>query len=77
MARWDLPLGSLQTRAYRGCRDHNLLVELQRRGYALAPVVADLLFPDEQTHQRGRLLVRRARWRPLNPDGEAGCVASF
>lgn len=75
--RWDLPVGSLQTRAYRGCRDHNLLVELQRRGYALAPVVADLLFPDEQTQHRRRLLARRARWRPSTPDGEAGCVASF
>lgn len=64
---WPLPPEAVQTRAYAGCRDHNLLVELQRRGYALAPVVADLLGVDEPlktvTSVRFR---RRARWRPLS-----------
>ena len=65
-AGWDLPLAGLETRAYGGCRDHNLLVELQRRRYVLAPVVADLLFPDDGMHPPKPLLARRARWRPLS-----------
>jgi hypothetical protein len=64
-AGWDLPLAGLETRAYGGCRDHNLLVELQRRRYALAPVIADLLFPGDGMLTPQPLLARRARWRPL------------
>jgi len=64
-AGWDLPLAGLETRAYRGCRDHNLLVELQRRRFALAPVIADLLFPCDGMLTPKPLLARRARWRPL------------
>lgn len=62
---WDLPLAALETRAYAGCRDHNLLVELQRRRYALALVVADLLFPAERRLPASPRFSRRARWRPL------------
>lgn len=62
---WDLPLAGLETRAYRGCRDHNLLVELQRRRYALAPVMVDLLFPGDGMLTPKPLLARRARWSPL------------
>lgn len=76
-ARWHLPLASLEARAYRGCRDHNLLVELQRRGFALAPVVADLLFPQDRCLHRRPLLSRRARWRPLPAQGDQPCAASF
>jgi hypothetical protein len=64
-AGWDLPLVGLETRAYRGCSNHNLLVELQRRRYDLAPVIADLLFPGDGTLTPKPLLARRARWRPL------------
>ncbi|MEI6617316.1 MAG: hypothetical protein WCL59_12145 [Cyanobium sp. ELA507] len=64
-AGWDLPLAGLETRAYRGCRDHNLLGELQRRRYSLAPVIADLLFPGDGMLTPKPLLARRARWRPL------------
>jgi hypothetical protein len=64
-AGWDLPLAGLETRVYGGCRDHNLLVELQRRRYALAPVMADLLFPGDGRLTPKPLLARRARWRPL------------
>ncbi len=62
---WGLPLAGLETRAYKGCRDHNLLVELQRRHYALAPVVADLLFPADRHLHPTPPLARRARWAPL------------
>jgi len=64
---WRLPIAGVETRAYGGCRDHNLLVELQRRGFALAPVLADLLFPaDRDSHPRP-FASRRARWRSLPP----------
>lgn len=54
---WRWPGLELESRAYRGCRDHNLLVELQRRGHPLRPVLADLLFPDD-----AGALPRQSRW---------------
>ena len=41
-----LPAGvRLEARAYEGCSSHNLVMELQRRGYPVRAVLADLLFP--------------------------------
>lgn len=64
---WQLPLAGVETRAYQGCRDHNLLVELQRRRFALHPVLADLLFPLPPIRWPKVPLSRRARWRTLSP----------
>ncbi|MFM1798337.1 MAG: hypothetical protein RLZZ117_615 [Cyanobacteriota bacterium] len=69
VSAWRYPLGGLETRAYQGCRDHNLLVELQRRRYALAPVVADLLFPADRSLHLPPPLARRARWSARLPRG--------
>lgn len=46
--RWSLGQISLEGRAYGACRSHNLLVELQRRGFSLTSVLAELLFPEDQ-----------------------------
>jgi hypothetical protein len=70
VALWRLPITSVETRAYGGCRDHNLLVELQRRGYGLAPVLADLLFPADRPRHPLAFGARRARWGAL-PVAEA------
>lgn len=72
---WELPIGSWQTRAYGGCRHHNMLVELQRRRYALLPVVADLLFPDDRSRYPKPLLARQARWRPLTAAPGSGAFS--
>jgi hypothetical protein len=60
---WRRPGLELESRAYRGCRDHNLLVELQRRGHPLPPVLLDLLFPDDAV-----ALPLQWRWRPSRHD---------
>jgi hypothetical protein len=62
-AAWRRPGLELEGRAYRGCRDHNLLVELQRRGHPLPPVLTDLLFPGDPV-----VLPRQRRWRPTRHD---------
>lgn len=66
-AGWDLPLARLESRAYAGCRDHNLLVELPRRGFDQGAVLADLLGSEGCQPLRRRLFSRAARWRPLEP----------
>jgi hypothetical protein len=74
---WPLPAAAIQSRAYDGFRDHNLLVEMQMRGYALRPVLADLMFPHDRRQHRRPPLSRRVRWRPLPPQADRPCAASF
>lgn len=69
VSAWRRPGLELEGRAYRGCRDHNLLVELQRRGHPLPPVLTDLLFPDDGVAlPLPRQRPQQRRWRPTRHD---------